>query len=141
MAAGPPAQPRLPSAPDPHDLERVNLLGDLHGADLGSDVRSHLSRQDDGNDGGGEFKDHGLPHRESDGVGRDPTADLVGCLNRDDGAHEQAQQRDDTDTLDTDGLKLHEQCLTEDPPFLGTADGRSQEGEISSDVEEQSHPL
>ena len=127
------------NAAHPHHLERIDLLGDLHGADLGGDVGPHLARQDDRDDGRGELEDHGLAHREADGVGGNPTADLVGRLDGDDRPHEQAQQGHDAHTLDANGLEFHKGRLGKHPALLGPAHGRGEEGEIASDVVEDAH--
>ena len=54
---------------DTHDFQGIDLLGDAHRADLGSDIRAHLTSQNETHDGTGELEEHNL----AGGIATHPT--------------------------------------------------------------------
>jgi len=51
-------------------LERVDLLGDLHGPELGGHARAHAPRQREPGEHGAELQHHRFPDQRADEVER-----------------------------------------------------------------------
>ena len=80
---------------DSHDFQRVDLLGDAHGAQLGGDVRPHLARQDEAHDGGRKLQQHDFAGHIAHRPARHPgTFDVQFDLYGDDCADKKRYQQD-----------------------------------------------
>ena len=95
-------QNQVRSRVDTHDVERVNLLGDTHGPDLGGDVGTDLSGQDETHDGRRELQQEdftgGISYNEA---WHPRTFDVQLNLDTDNRTDEERNQQYNTDGIDT----------------------------------------
>ena len=124
-----------------HNLECVDLLGDLHRPDLRCDVGPHLARQNHRDNGGRKLQNHGLSNGKAYGIGGNPASNLMGRLNGNDRAHEQTEQGNNAHTLNPDGLELYDRRIHENLAFLRAAQSGCKKGEEPSNVEEKGHAV
>ena len=122
------------SGVDAHDFERINLLGDAHGAQLRSNVTPHLARQDKAHDGGGELKQHDFAR----GVTRDKTGhprslDIEFDLHTDDRADKKRNEQDDADAIDTEFGHLARILFQEAPHPLRTGENFAHQHQVAAE--------
>src|SRR5690606_35709524 len=80
----------------PHDVQRIDLFPNAHGADLRRYRGPHFARQDQGDDGGAELEYGALPYREAHHVlGDQGRVNVRFGLDGDHRAHEERKQRND----------------------------------------------
>ncbi len=73
-------------------VERVDLLGDLHGPELGGDARAHPADDHDRRQHRAQLEDHARGHDAAEDVERDRARELVAALLR---GHDAGQDRRD----------------------------------------------
>ncbi len=123
---------------DAHDLQRVDLLGDAHGADLGGDGRSHLAGQNERHDRRGELQDHGFARGVADQVLRNEgRLQVDGHLQGDDRADEDRDDGCEADGVHAEGIGLVDDAAAVDGHLLRTGEDLAHQQEITTGLFEQ----
>ena len=119
---------------DAHDLQRVDLFGDAHRADFGGDVRPHFAGEDQRDDRRRELQQHRLARGIADQVFRNERRlQVQRHLDRDYGAHEHRDDRDDADRVEPEARHLDQDPLAVDRELLRTGEGLAHQHEVAPD--------
>ena len=118
---------------DAHDLQGVDLLGDTHRTDLGGDIGTYLTSQDQTHDGTGELEEHDL----AGGVATYPTGhpralDIEFHLDTDDRSDKERDEQDDADGIDAELSHLLHILLEEHAQTFRAREGASHQHHIST---------
>ena len=126
-------QDEIRSGIDAHDFERVDLLGDAHGADFGSDARPDLTGQNQRHDRGGELQNHGFARSVTDQRPRDEGRFEVDAhLKRDDRTDEDRDDGRQTDGIDAQGLHFVDDAPPVDGNLLRAGKNLAHQHEITA---------
>ncbi len=105
---------------DAHDVEGVNLLGDAHRADFGSDVGADLASQDEAHDARRELEEHdfagGVAHHHA---GHPGALDVQFDLEADDGSDEERDDEHDAYRIVAQLIHFSHILTEEHPPSVG----------------------
>ena len=101
----------------PQALQRVDLLGDPHRAQLGGIARADATRQDQPREHRAQLEDDGFRDHEPDDVDRQVAAELVAGLEAGHGAGEPGNQQDDEQAAVADAHGLLERARQVDAPL------------------------
>ena len=123
---------------DTHDLQRVDLLGNAHRADLGSDVRSDLAGKDERHDRRGELQNHRLARGVTDNVTRDEGRfEIDRHLQGDDRADKDRNNGRQSDGVQPERIHFVDDAATIDRELLGSREDLSHQDEILPDQGEE----